>query len=166
MMVRFLPEIVHLSMMTMGKKSCNLVFPQVQSQATKIDTGLNFFVTISSLLVAPFWGLWTDKSGRRKPALMSPSIGSCLSTAVDLIIMYLKLPLYLLFVGAAISGFSGFLPTLILGSMAYIADTTDKSRVALRLGEFILCKALSLLLFPLVTSSLQPMITLLKSQFI
>ena len=49
-------------------------------------------------------------------------------------VMYFEWPLYVLFVGAAISGFSGFLTTVMLAVMSYIADTTEKTGVALRIG--------------------------------
>ncbi|XP_020614310.1 proton-coupled folate transporter-like [Orbicella faveolata] len=107
---------------------------QVQSLATKIDLGNTFFMAIPSLIVAPFWGPWTDKSGRRKPALMAPAIGTLLQTILVLMIMYFEWPLYVLFVGSAISGFSGFLTTLMLASMSYIADTTEKTGVAFRIA--------------------------------
>jgi len=108
---------------------------QVQSLATKIDLGNTFFMAIPSLIVAPFWGPWTDKTGRRKPALMAPAIGTLLQTILVLMIMYFEWPLYVLFVGSAISGFSGFLTTLMLASMSYIADTTEKTGVAFRIGK-------------------------------
>lgn len=107
---------------------------QVQSLATKIDLGNTFFMSIPSLIVAPFWGPWTDKTGRRKPALIAPAIGTLLQTIVVLMIMYFEWPLYVLFVGSAISGFSGFLTTLMLASMSYIADTTEKMGLAFRLA--------------------------------
>ena len=103
--------------------------------ATKVDLGNTFFMAIPSLFVAPFWGPWTDKSGRRKPAFISPVIGSLLQSAMMLIVMYFKLPLYVMFVGSAISGFSGFLTTMMLAIMSYIADTTEKERIAFRIGE-------------------------------
>jgi len=93
-------------------------------------------MAIPSLIVAPFWGPWTDKSGRRKPALITPVIGALLESIVILTIMYFELPLYVMFVGSAISGFSGFLTTLLLAVMSYIADTTEKKGIAFRIGEF------------------------------
>ena len=93
-------------------------------------------MAIPSLIVAPFWGPWTDKSGRRKPALIAPVTGSFLGAAVMLMVMYLKLPLYVMFVGSAIIGFSGFHTTLMLALMSYIADTTETTGVAFRIGEF------------------------------
>lgn len=92
-------------------------------------------MALPSLIVAPFWGPWTDKTRWRKPALIAPVIGALLHTVVVLMIMYFEWPLYVLFVGSAISGFSGFLPTLSLAAMSYIADTTEKTGVALRIGR-------------------------------
>ena len=114
-----------------------MTFLQVQSLATKIDLGNTFFMSIPSLIVAPFWGPWTDKTGRRKPALIAPAIGTLLQTIVVLMIMYFEWPLYVLFVGSAISGFSGFLTTLMLASMSYIADTTETTGVAFRIGKVV-----------------------------
>ena len=108
----------------------------MQSLATKIDLANTFFMAIPSLIVAPFWGPWTDKSERRKPALIAPVIGAFLEATVILMVMYLKLPLYVMFVGSAISGCSGFLTTLMLAVMSYIADTTEKTGVAFRIGTF------------------------------
>ena len=94
-----------------------------------------FFMAIPSLIVAPFWGPWTDKTRRRKPALIAPTIGALLNTVVVLLVMYFEWPLYVLFVGSAISGVSGFLTTVMLATMSYIADTTEKSGIAIRLGK-------------------------------
>ena len=112
-----------------------IIFHQVQSLATKIDLGNMFFMAIPSLIVAPFWGPWTDKTRRRKPALIAPTIGALLNTAVVLMVMYFEWPLYMLFVGSAISGVSGFLTTVMLAIMSYIADTTETSGMAIRLGK-------------------------------
>ena len=94
-------------------------------------------MSIPSLIVAPFWGPWTDKTGRRKPALIVPAIGTLLQTIVVLMIMYFEWPLYVLFEGSATSGFSGFLTTLMLAAMSYIADTTEKTGVAFRIGKVV-----------------------------
>ena len=54
---------------------------------------------------------------------------------VMLMVMYFEWPLYVMFIGSALAGLSGFLPTLSLAVMAYIADTTEKNEVAFRLGK-------------------------------
>ncbi|XP_068743475.1 proton-coupled folate transporter-like [Montipora capricornis] len=107
---------------------------EVQSQATRVDLALVFFETIPSLLLAPFWGGWLDKSGRRKPALIFPPVGAMLGTIVILTVIQLKLPLYVMFVGSAISGLSGFLTLLTIAVMSYVADTTEKTAIAFRLA--------------------------------
>ena len=108
--------------------------PQVQRVAAGIDLGHTLFSALPSLLVAPFWGPWTDKAGR-KHGMIVPAVGAMIESAVVLLIMYFRWPLWVMFIGGAINGFSGFLTTITLSVMAYIADTTEKENRAFRLGE-------------------------------
>lgn len=85
-------------------------------------------------------GGWSDKVGRR-PALIVPILGSVLEAAVIIVVMYAKLPIYCLFIGAFIHGLCGYYTTIILACMSYIADTTEQSSIALRLGEFHLLQS-------------------------
>ena len=92
------------------------------------------FASIPSILTALFIGAWTDSVGRR-PALALPAIGSTLEALIVLLTMYFNWPIYVLFVGSAISGTCGFFTTMVLAVMAYIADTTDESDRSFRLGK-------------------------------
>ena len=49
--------------------------------------------------------------------------------------MYFKWPIYVLFVGGAVNGTCGYFTTMILAVLAYVADTTDESDRAFRLGK-------------------------------
>lgn len=80
-------------------------------------------------------GGWTDKVGRR-PGIISPCIGSTLEVIVCLATIYFKLPLYVLFVGGFLHGIFGYFTTIVLSCMAYIADTTEESQRAFRLGKY------------------------------
>ena len=57
-------------------------------------------------------------------------IGAILGTIVMLTVIHLKLPLYVMFVGSAISGLSGFLTVLSIAVMSYTVDTTEKTAIA------------------------------------
>lgn len=99
------------------------------------------FASIPSLVTALFIGAWTDMVGRR-PALALPAIGSAIEALIVLLTMYNNWPIYVLFVGSAISGMCGFFTTMALAVMSYIADTTDESDRAFRLGIHKLLKYL------------------------
>ena len=89
-----------------------------------------------SLLLAPFfWGPWTDRAGKRKPALQFAILGACLEVIVTLLVMYFKWSVYVLYLSATIRGFSGFTTVLMVGATAYIADISEKEERAFRIGE-------------------------------
>ncbi|XP_031551724.1 proton-coupled folate transporter-like [Actinia tenebrosa] len=106
---------------------------QVQSLSSYIHLGVVLFSSLPSLFTSLFIGSWTDSRGR-KPALLLPAIGSSIEAGLTILVMYLELPVYVLFVGGAINGLCGYFTTLIMGLMAYIADTTDESDRPLRLA--------------------------------
>ena len=62
-------------------------------------------------------------------------LGACLELIVTLLVMYFKWSVYILFVSAAISGFSGFAPVLMVGATSYIADTSGKEERPFRIGD-------------------------------
>ena len=111
------------------------VSPQVQTLSSQIDVGYNLLVSIPSLFLAPLWGPWTDRGGRRKPALLVAIIGQCLEMATVLLVMYFELSVYFLFVAAAISGLSGFATVLMIGATSYIADVSTQEERAFRIGK-------------------------------
>ncbi|XP_068746746.1 proton-coupled folate transporter-like isoform X2 [Montipora capricornis] len=111
---------------------------EVQSYASYFKLGTVMFSIFPSILITLLMGGWTDKVGRR-PALILPAVGSALEAGVVLIVMYVKLPIYCLFVGALIHGLFGCFTTILFACMSYIADTTEKGQFAFRLGvlEFV-----------------------------
>lgn len=106
---------------------------EVQALSSYIHLGVVMFASIPSIFTALFIGAWTDTAGRL-PALALPAIGSTLEALVVLLTMYFEWPIYVLFVGSAISGTCGFFTTMVLAVMSYIADTTDESERSYRLA--------------------------------
>lgn len=106
---------------------------EVQTDASYVQLGIVMFSALPSIIITLFMGGWTDKVGRR-PALILPTLGSALEAVVVLLVMYLKWPIYCLFIGGFLHGICGYYTTIILACMSYVADTTEESRIALRLG--------------------------------
>ena len=61
-------------------------------------------------------------------------LGACLELTVALLVMYFEWSVYVLFVSAAISGFSGCATVLMVGATSYIADTSSEEKRAFRIG--------------------------------
>jgi PCFT/HCP family folate transporter-like MFS transporter 1/3 len=92
------------------------------------------FALIPSMFAALLIGAWTDTAGRR-PALVLPAIGSALEALIVLCTIHFEWPIYVLFVGSAISGTCGSYTTMVLAVMAYIADTSDESNRSFHLDK-------------------------------
>jgi PCFT/HCP family folate transporter-like MFS transporter 1/3 len=93
-----------------------ILHPQVQSLSSYVHLGIVLFSSIPSLFTSLFIGSWTDSRGR-KPALLLPALGSAIEAGLTILVMYFEWPVYVLFIGGAINGFSGYFTTLIMGVM-------------------------------------------------
>ena len=105
----------------------------VQAEASIVHLGIVLSASVPSIFMALLLGAWSDKVGR-KIIMILPIIGGLVDTIFILITMYTNLPVYLLFVGSFVNGFCGFFTTMILAVFSYVADITEESRRALRLG--------------------------------
>ena len=85
--------------------------------------------------MAPLWGPWTDKGGKREPAMQVAILGACLEWIAALLVMYFEWSVYVLFVSAAISGLSGFATVLMVGATSYIADISSEEERGFRIGK-------------------------------
>ena len=71
----------------------------------------------------------------RRPALVLPCFGSAIDSLIVLLVMYFEWPIFVLFAGSAIRGMCGFITVMLLAVVSYVADTTDESNRAFRLGK-------------------------------
>ncbi|EDO32892.1 predicted protein, partial [Nematostella vectensis] len=106
---------------------------EVQAEASYMQMGLVLSVSTPSLLVALLLGAWSDRAGRRR-AMAMPIFGSAVESAIILVIMYFELPVTFLLLAEFINGSCGFFPTMVLSVFSYIADITEESQRAFRLG--------------------------------
>lgn len=105
----------------------------IQSEASFVTLGLVFSVTAPSLFVALFLGAWSDRVGRKK-VMSVPIFGSVVESIIILVVIHWRLPLEFLLLAGFINGCCGFFPTFILSVFSYIADITEESHRAFRLG--------------------------------
>jgi len=116
-----------------GNSSMKELEKEVQDIAAKIDMGNVLFLSLPSILMVLLLGPWTDTGGRR-PALLAPPIGSAIEAILILIIMYLDWPVYILFVGEAINGFSGFATIMTMAAFSYVSDITTEQKLAIHIA--------------------------------
>ena len=106
---------------------------EVQSEASFMQLGMVFSASAPSLFVALFLGAWSDRAGRRR-VMGLPIFGSALESAIILSVIYFNLPIYMLLLAGFINGVCGFFPTMVLSVFSYMADITEESQRAFRLG--------------------------------
>ncbi|XP_058956656.2 proton-coupled folate transporter [Pocillopora verrucosa] len=106
---------------------------EVQTLAARIDMGNILFQSLPSILMVLLLGPWTDTGGRR-PALLAPPLGSALEAITVLLIMYFDWPVFVLFVGSAINGFSGFFTIMNMAAFAYVSDITTEEGLAIHIA--------------------------------
>ena len=105
----------------------------VQSETSFMQLGLVFSASAPSLFAALFLGAWSDRVGRRK--VMGLSIfGSAVESAIILWVVYFNLPVPMLLLAGFINGICGFFPTMVVAVFSYVADITEESERAFRLG--------------------------------
>ena len=85
--------------------------------------------------MTPLWGPWTDRGGKRKHAMQVATLGACLELTVTLLVMYFEWSVYVLYVSAAIGGFSGSVTVLMVGATSYLADISSEEERSFRIGE-------------------------------
>ncbi len=105
----------------------------IQAEASFVHLGIVLSASVPPIFMALLLGAWSDKVGR-KIIMMLPIIGGIIDTVFILVTMHASLPVYVLFIGSFINGFCGFFTTMVLAVFSYMADITEESKRALRLG--------------------------------
>ncbi|XP_076027491.1 proton-coupled folate transporter [Genypterus blacodes] len=101
------------------------------------------------LLVVPFLGSWSDLGGRR-PVLVVPCLGLALQAAVNLLVMYLKLPVVYFLVARLLSALSGDFSAILAACFAYVADKSDRRSRTFRVAVLEACLGVSGMLASLI----------------
>ena len=107
---------------------------QVQAETAHFQIGQSLAYTVPAVFICLFLGTWSDHVGR-KPVIAMVFLGAVFEATLVSLTMYLKLPLFVILIGAFFNGLGGYFPALTLAVIAYIADTTHQDKRALRFGE-------------------------------
>jgi len=109
----------------------------VQDLSARYNIAVSLFLTLPSILACLFYGALSDKIGR-KPILLLSIAGGILDSVIVTMTVWLKWPVYLIYVGSFVNGLSGGYTNLVMSSFAYVADTTPRSGLSVRLS-FLQC---------------------------
>ena len=109
------------------------IMKDTQSETSFILLATIITSTIPTLLMTLMLGSWSDNVGRRTVIAIA-IFGSITESSLILIIICFKLPVYFLMLSSFIGGICGYFPTIILSVFSYIADITQPSQRAFRLG--------------------------------
>ena len=118
----------------------------MQSFAAEFNIALSFCDTFPALVALLFFGALSDKIGRKPIMILSCTL-FMIETGIMLLVMYLRLPIYVIFIGVILNSLGGSFTGLSLATLAYIADITEKEKLAGRLGMFLLADRLLDFLF-------------------
>ena len=81
-----------------------------------------------------FYGALSDAIGRRKIMIFA-CLAAFIDSVIVLLVMTLKLPIPLIFIGAFFNGLGGAFTGLAMVSFAYLADVYDKEKLPVRMGK-------------------------------
>ncbi|XP_078592948.1 proton-coupled folate transporter-like [Branchiostoma floridae x Branchiostoma japonicum] len=114
-----------------------------QAQAARMalyhNVALYSTVCISSILL----GVWSDRSRRRKIAIVPSVFAGMVKATVYLLFISLDLPFYTFFLpGIVLSGSLCYYFSAIAGMYAYMADITSPSQRTFRLAVLYMCEGL------------------------
>ena len=93
---------------------------------------LNLSTATPAVFMVVIYGTVSDKLSRKLP-LVLPIVGQIVKCLIFIITLHFRFNLYFLFVGCLIEGFTGGLPTMMMATMAYMADVHDHSKRTFRI---------------------------------
>lgn len=113
----------------------------------------NLYITVGQfsigLFLVPLLGSWSDLAGRR-PILIISNLGLAVQAVVNLLVLYLKLPLVYLLVARLLSGLTGEFNSVLAGCFSYVADISDQRSRTFRVAILEACLGISMMLASLL----------------
>lgn len=109
----------------------------------------NLYITLGQYFAAtvlvPLLGSWSDLAGRR-PVMIISNLGMAVQAAINLLVLYLKLPVYCLLLARILSGLTGDFIAAMACCYSYVADITDQKSRTFRVAILEACRGVSAML--------------------
>ncbi len=105
---------------------------EVQATTSKWMLIIRACETIPSIMVTLLMGAYSDKAGR-KFAIVIPLIGSIFRAIWTALVLFCRLPIGLILIGAFTEGAMGGIGTLMMAAFSYIADVTTQDQRSFRI---------------------------------
>lgn len=114
-----------------------------------LSVNWNLYITVGQYSVAmvlvPLLGSWSDLAGRR-PVLIISNLGMAIQAVVNLLVLYLKLPVFYLLLARILSGLTGDFVAAMAICYSYVADISDQRSRTFRVAILEACRAVSAML--------------------
>ncbi|NXU83339.1 PCFT protein, partial [Xiphorhynchus elegans] len=111
---------------------------EVEALVSHWNLYINLGGFFASLFSVTLLGPWSDSVGRR-PALILPTAGIALQTAIYLLVMYLELHVAFFLLGRLLSGLTGDYNLVLAGCFAHVADTSERRTRTFRVAILEAC---------------------------
>lgn len=114
-----------------------------------LSANWNLYITLGQYLAAtfvvPLLGSWSDLAGRR-PVLIITSLGMAVQAAINLLVLYLKLPIFYLLLARILSGLTGDFIAAVPCCYSYVADISDHRSRTVRIAILNACLGVATML--------------------
>lgn len=109
----------------------------------------NLYITVGQYSVAmvltPLLGSWSDLAGRR-PVLIISNLGMAVQAVVNLLVLYLKLPVFYLLLARILSGLTGDFFAAMACCYSYVADISDQKSRTFSVAVLEACRGIAAML--------------------
>ncbi|XP_075905796.1 proton-coupled folate transporter-like [Nelusetta ayraudi] len=132
-----------------GCSNESLSLDPVAKEVEILSVNWNLYITVGQYSVAmvlvPLLGSWSDLAGRR-PVLIISNLGMAIQAVVNLLVLYLKLPVFYLLLARILSGLTGDFVAAMAICYSYVADVSDQRSRTFRVAILEACRAVSAML--------------------
>lgn len=109
----------------------------------------NLYITVgqyfAAMFLVPLLGSWSDLAGRR-PVLIIAGLGMVVQAAINLLVLYLKLPVFYLLLARILSGLTGDFIAAMACCYSYVADISDERSRTFKVAILEACRGVSAML--------------------
>lgn len=111
---------------------------KVQRIASNVNMYLSLFYLIPAIVSDIFMGAWADLNGRKMNILLGLAGLAIAAFPYSIVFTYPQTPLFILAIANLVTGVTGFVPVVMISSLAYLTDIVpDKKQLTTRMAHVI-----------------------------